>query len=99
MPEQHGNLIYDDDLDRTKVVAWAEANGLRPQWVLRDDVFVEGDTIRYREIVPAPGTEDREIPTAIPEPTPEDEFAEKTTDWMTRPLVKHPSEFGIEVAG
>ncbi len=91
------NVLFDAEFQVDDAIAWGIANGLRPAWVLTDDLFVEGDIIRFREIVAAPGTENDEWPQSICAMTEDDEFAIEKTDWQTVPLKVHPREFGIEV--
>lgn len=88
----------DDGFGLEAVMDWCVANNLRAGWIPVNDVLIEGDTIRYREIVPYDETEAQsQTPRGILAPTDEDEFAEELTGWMTKPLLVHPSLFGLPI--
>lgn len=93
-----GNLAPEETEEGiVRVVAWCDANDLRAMHIHQHNLFVEGDTIRFREIVPAEEVGADERPRAVLAPTPEDEWAELVGEWQTKPLKVAPAEFGLEV--
>lgn len=89
--------ILDVEMQSDLVCAFVRANHLNPNLIPVGDFLIDGKVIRYREVVPAPGEEDADFPVGIPEPTPDDEFAVRLTEWREVPLVAPPWDYGIAI--
>jgi hypothetical protein len=97
MPKQYEGPFEDPEFHTDSIVAWAEANGLRPMHILARDVFIENGMIRFREIVPADGTEDKEYPEAVLE-DPTDVDSVRVGEWQLVRMTARPEDFGLVVA-